>query len=132
MRNQEQLEGVRITAQYAGEKREKLIYLVYPISHMGRRRKPLDIQEVVDRYAESALISAIRLRRYWISQGDNPQKATEKAVRQAVGMMASSGAPISRLIELFQELKDASDGFLEMLTQVENRGESERQTAQKA
>ena len=119
MRNQEQLEGVRITAQYAGEKREKLIYLVYPISHMGRRKKPLDIQEVVDRYAESALISAIRLRRYWISQGDNPQKATEKAVRQAVGMMASSGAPISRLIELFQELKDASDGFLEMLTRVE-------------
>ena len=119
MRNQEQLEGVRITAQYAGEKGEKLIYLVYPISHMAHRRKPLDIQEVVDRYAESALISAIRLRRYWISQGDNPQKATEKAVRQAVGMMASSGAPISRLIELFQELKDASDGFLEMLTRVE-------------
>ncbi|RLE92228.1 MAG: hypothetical protein DRN04_10855 [Thermoprotei archaeon] len=76
------------------------------------------LSEVVDRYAESALVSAIRLRRYWIAQGDSPERATEKAVRQAVGMMASSGVPISRLIELFQEMKNAADAFIEMLERV--------------
>ncbi|RLF01440.1 MAG: hypothetical protein DRK00_11460 [Thermoprotei archaeon] len=76
------------------------------------------ISEVVDRYAESALVSAIRLRRYWMSQGDSPERATEKAVRQAVGMISSSGVPISRLIELFQEMKNAADAFIEMLERV--------------
>ena len=77
------------------------------------------VPEWVDRYAESALISAVRLRRYWIMQGDDPRKATEKAIRQAVGMMASSGVPLSRLIELFQELKNAADAFIKMLKNVE-------------
>ena len=77
------------------------------------------LSEVVDRYAESALISAIRLRRYWMAQGDSPERATEKAVRQAAGMMASSGVPISRLIELFREMKNAADAFVEMLKRVQ-------------
>jgi len=76
------------------------------------------ISEIVDRYAESALVSAIRLRRYWIAQGDSPERATEKAVRQAVGMISSSGVPISRLIELFQEMRNAADAFIEMLERV--------------
>jgi len=76
------------------------------------------VSEIVDRYAESALVSAIRLRRYWMAQGDSPERATEKAVRQAVGMISSSGVPISRLIGLFQEMKNAADAFIEMLERV--------------
>ena len=88
-----------------------------------RKLRVLPLEEAADRYAESALISAIRLRRYWISQGDDPIRATEKAVKQAVGMMAASGVSIERLIELFKELKDASDAFLEMLFKVQRQVE---------
>ena len=87
-------------------------------THSWPTRLP-PISEVLDRYAESALVSAIRLRRYWIMQGDSPERATEKAVRQATGMMASSGVPISRLIKLFQEMKNAADAFIKMLERVQ-------------
>jgi len=76
--------------------------------------KPME--ELVDRYAESALISAIRLRRYWLSQGDSEEVAITKAMKQACGMMASSGAPLERLLELFNELASASKAFSDFLT----------------
>lgn len=76
------------------------------------------ISEILDRYAESALISAIRLRRYWIMQGDSPERATEKAIRQAIGMMVSSGVPLSRLIMLFEDIKNAADAFIKMIKDV--------------
>jgi len=45
-------------------------------THSWPTRLP-PISEVLDRYAESALVSAIRLRRYWIMQGDSPERARE-------------------------------------------------------
>jgi len=75
-------------------------------------------EEWVDRYAESALISAIRLRRYWLSQGDSEDAAIEKAVKQSCGMMTSSGAPLERLLELFNELASASKAFSNLLANV--------------
>lgn len=86
---------------------------------MGRRSirvKPLE--EVVNRYAESALISAVRLRRYWMSQGDSEKRAIAKAVKQAVGMISSSGVPPERLYELFDELEKACRAFKSMLKEV--------------
>jgi len=76
------------------------------------------ISGILDRYAESALVSAIRLRRYWIMQGDSPERATEKAIRQAIGMMVSSGVPLSRLIMLFEDIKNAADAFIKMIKDV--------------
>jgi len=86
---------------------------------MGRRRiKVKPLEEVVNRYAESALISAVRLRRYWMSQGDSEERAIAKAVKQAVGMMASSGTPPEKLYELFDELEKACKAFKGMLKEI--------------
>ncbi|MEM1672709.1 MAG: hypothetical protein QW341_03930 [Candidatus Bathyarchaeia archaeon] len=92
---------------------------------MGRLRvKPL--QEIVNRYAESALISAIRLRRYWLSQGLSEDEAISRAVKQAVGMMKASGRKPEELLELFRELHEASKAFITMLEKVVKKsGEAE-------
>jgi hypothetical protein len=74
--------------------------------------------EWVVRYAESALISAVRLRRYWLSQGYSEREAVRRAVKQAVGMMASSGLGPEKLLELFKELQKACDSFIAMLEKV--------------
>ncbi len=83
----------------------------------------VSLEEAVNRYAESALVSAVRLRRYWLSQGLPEDEAIGRAVRQASGMMASSGAPLDALIELFTELKGACDAFVEMLEQAGKKSE---------
>jgi len=85
---------------------------------MGRRIKPKPLEEVVNRYAESALISAIRLRRYWLSQGLTEEEAISRAVKQAVGMMRASGRKPEELLQLFKELEAASKAFVAMLEKV--------------
>ncbi|MEM3419015.1 MAG: hypothetical protein QXL51_05360 [Candidatus Aenigmatarchaeota archaeon] len=47
---------------------------------MARVKPPKD---VINKHVESALISAIRLRRYWISQGNSEDEAIKKAIKQA-------------------------------------------------
>jgi hypothetical protein len=86
---------------------------------MARKRLGVELEEYLNRYAESALISAIRLRRYWMSQGYPEKDAIARAVKQAAGMMASSGAPLRKLIELFTQLEKASSTFREMLIEAE-------------
>ncbi len=82
------------------------------------RVKAKSTEEIVNRYAESALISAIRLRRYWISQGNSENEAITKAVKQAVGMMTASGVPLEKLLELFDELEKASKAFKSMIEEI--------------
>lgn len=82
--------------------------------------------EIFDRYAESALISAVRLRRYWLSQGLSEDEAISRAVKQAIGMMKASGRKPEELLELFRELSEASKAFitaLEKLTKKSKEGE---------
>ena len=79
-------------------------------------------EEVVNRYAESALISAIRLRRYWLSQGFSEDEAISRAVKQAVGMMKASGRRPEELLALFKELREASEAFITMLEKVIEKG----------
>lgn len=90
--------------------------------------KVKSMKGIVDRYAESALVSAIRLRRYWLSQGKAEDVATERAFNQALGMMASSGVPIKRLRELFAETEDVSRTFGVMLEEIMkgNRGKQQQ------
>ena len=71
--------------------------------------KPLE--EITRRYAESALVSAVRLRRHWMSQGLSEKEAIKRAVKQASGMMASSGIPLEQLYNLFDELEKACTSF---------------------
>ncbi len=78
----------------------------------------LPADEWVRRHAESALISAIRLRRYWLSRGRPESEAIEKAVKQAIGMMASSGLEPEKLLELFRDHRRACDAFIKMLERV--------------
>lgn len=95
-----------------------------------RKTKIISVEECVNRYAESALISAVRLRRYWLSRGESEEKAIEKAVKQATGMMqASYGRSPEKLIELFKELKGACNAFISMLEKVKkerNRNNTEK------
>lgn len=93
---------------------------------MGARRgapKPLD--KVVNRHAESALISAIRLRRYWLSQGLSEDEAVSRAIKQAVGMMKASGRKPEELLQLFKELEAASKAFVDMLEKVVKKSKEE-------
>ena len=86
------------------------------MGYEGVGRKTLE--EIVNRYAESALISAVRLRRYWISQGLSEGEAIRRAVKQAVGMLASSGVDPEKLLELFYELRGACDAFIKAIEDV--------------
>jgi len=63
------------------------------------KMKVKPIKEIVNRYAESALISAIRLRRYWLSQGLSEDEAISRAIKQAVGMMRASGRKPEELLQ---------------------------------
>jgi hypothetical protein len=85
--------------------------------------KPL--QEAITRYAESALISAIRLRRYWKSQGLSEEEAIRKALKQAFGMLNSSGIPPKELYKLFDELEKVCGVFKKVFKDIiskEGRG----------
>ena len=53
-----------------------------------------------------------------MSQGDSEERAIAKAVKQAVGMMASSGTPPEKLYELFDELEKACRAFKSMLKEI--------------
>jgi hypothetical protein len=83
-------------------------------------------KKMVYRYAESALISAIRLRRYWISQGFSEEEAIRRALNQAVGMLASSDVKPERLLELFYDLRNACDAFIRELEYFKGKAGRER------
>ena len=80
--------------------------------------KVATVEEFTNRYAESTLVSAVRLKRYWRFQGLSEDQAIDRATRQAAGMMVSSGNSLDTLIDLFMELKGACDAFIDLLEQV--------------
>ncbi|MEM2084159.1 MAG: hypothetical protein QXV60_02620 [Nitrososphaerota archaeon] len=82
---------------------------------MARVKPPKD---VINKHVESALISAIRLRRYWISQGNSEDEAIKKAIKQATGMLSSTGISPEELLKLFEELKEACEAFISSLQQT--------------
>ncbi|WP_288007905.1 hypothetical protein [Thermofilum sp.] len=89
---------------------------------MGRRKQK-NMEEIINKYAESALISAIKLRRYWITQGLSDEEATKRAVKQAIGMLESAGLGFERLLELFYELRNASNEFIKVIENNIERSE---------
>jgi predicted glycoside hydrolase/deacetylase ChbG (UPF0249 family) len=84
----------------------------------GRSTRVIPLEEAVDRFAESSAISAVRLYRYWVSQGNSRDEAIRKAVKQATGMMASSGASLEKMVYLLRELASASKALAEAAEQA--------------
>jgi len=56
------------------------------------------LKEFTDRYTESAILSAVRLKRYWIARGFSEAEATTKAANQAVGMMKAGNWARSKVL----------------------------------
>ena len=88
---------------------------------IGSKPRIKSLEEITYRYAESAAISAVRLRRYWLSQGLSEEEAIDRALKQAIGMLAASGLGPDKLLELFYELKDACEAFIKILEKVIER-----------
>jgi hypothetical protein len=88
--------------------------------------KVKSLDEIVSRYAESALISAVRLRRYWISQGLSEDEAIERALKQALGMLQVSGLGPDKLLELFYELQGACAAFIKVLEEISANSKKSR------
>jgi len=69
------------------------------------RRKLLSPEEVVTRYTESAIISALRLKRYWERKGLAHDEAVSRAVKQAVNMIiAGSPEKLPKILEDLDEI----------------------------
>lgn len=62
------------------------------------------VKETVSRYTESAVLSAVRLKRYWISRGYSEAEATNKAVSQALGMIRAGDQ--EKLQELLVDIEE--------------------------
>lgn len=70
---------------------------------MDKIRAGMDVDKAVARYTESAILSAVRLIRYWKSRGYSEEEAVNKAVNQALGMI-KSGDP-KRTPELIGDIE---------------------------
>ena len=71
-----------------------------------------------DKQAEAALISAIRLWRYWVRQGVDERIAFANALKQAIGMLRASGKSPDVLLEELQDLKTACNSFIRKLEEL--------------
>lgn len=80
---------------------------------VAKARPSMKVIEWVGRYTESAVLSAVRLKRYWIGQGNSEKEATSKALNQALGMIVS-GNP-ERSVELLREIEQTSKALRELV-----------------
>jgi len=71
--------------------------------------------KIINLHVESALVSAIRLRRYWMTQGYSEKEAMEKALKQATGMLKSLGISPKKLYESFDDLEKTCKSFKKMI-----------------
>lgn len=70
------------------------------------RRKLLSPEEIVIRYTEGAIISALRLKRYWERKGLSREEAISRAVKQAVNMIRAGS--LEKLPEILEDLDEIS------------------------
>jgi hypothetical protein len=76
--------------------------------------KVKSIEETVARYAESAVPSAVRLKRYWMSRGYSEKTAMDKATSQALGMLRASVEP-RKALELLKETEEMAISLKEKI-----------------
>ena len=76
--------------------------------------KVKSIEEAVTRYAESTVLSAIRLKRYWMSRGYSEEAAVNKATNQALGMLRAS-VGTEKALELLKEMEEMAISLRERI-----------------
>ena len=65
------------------------------------------------RYVEGAIISALRLKRFWRRRGLSEDEAMRRAVKQAIGMIKVSGLGDDEIVMILRELKRMTEAVLE-------------------
>jgi|YelNatPaOPRAMG01_1025707.scaffolds.fasta_scaffold35606_1 hypothetical protein len=71
------------------------------------------------RYVEGAVLSMLRLRRYLLSRGVDPDEVEERIRKQAIGMLEASGLSKEKIIEVLTELRLVVDTLLELVSKAE-------------
>lgn len=71
------------------------------------------------RYVEGAVLSMLRLRRYLLSRGVDPDEVEERIRKQAIGMLEASGLNKEKIIEILTELRLVVDTLLDLVSKTE-------------
>ncbi|MCC6047008.1 MAG: hypothetical protein LM571_02335 [Desulfurococcaceae archaeon] len=67
------------------------------------------------RYVEGAVLSMLRLRRYLLSRGVDPDEVESRIRKQALGMLEASGLPKEKIVKVLNELKHVVDTLVEIV-----------------
>lgn len=71
------------------------------------------------RYVEGAVLSMLRLRRYLLSRGVDPEEVDERIKKQAIGMLEASGLSKDKIIEILVELKLVVEVLIDLVSREE-------------
>lgn len=86
---------------------------------------PKVVDDKVIRYVEGAVLSMLRLRRYLLSRGVDPEEVNERIKKQAIGMLEASGLSKERIIEILIELKIVVETLIDLVDRIEFREDRE-------
>jgi hypothetical protein len=67
------------------------------------------------RYVEGAVLSMLRLRRYLLSRGVDPDEVESRIRKQALGMLEASGLSKEKIVKVLKELKHVVDSLIEIV-----------------
>ena len=73
------------------------------------------------RYVEGAVLSMLRLRRYLLSRGVDPEEVEERIRKQALGMLEASGLSREKIVETLVELRVVVDTLIDLVSRGELR-----------
>lgn len=73
------------------------------------------------RYVEGAVLSMLRLRRYLLSRGVDPEEVEERIRKQALGMLEASGLSREKIVETLIELRVVVDTLIDLISKGELR-----------
>lgn len=86
---------------------------------------PKVMDDKVVRYVEGAVLSMLRLRRYLLSRGVDPEEVNVRIKKQAIGMLEASGLSKEKIIEILVELKLVVESLIELVDKMEFREDDE-------
>lgn len=80
---------------------------------------PKVVDDKVIRYVEGAVLSMLRLRRYLLSRGIDPEETDERIKKQAIGMLEASGLSKEKIIEILVDLKLVVETLIDLVSKAE-------------
>ncbi|MEM0352009.1 MAG: hypothetical protein QXT76_01455 [Sulfolobales archaeon] len=86
---------------------------------------PKVVSDKVIRYVEGAVLSMLRLRRYLLSRGVDPEEVNERIKKQAIGMLEASGLSKEKIIEILVELKLVVETLIDLVDKSDFRESDE-------